>query len=400
MSKEDTLYVIEKAGYRTRPDKFKKFSPADDELSRIRMENNIIFAGEVAGSQAGLKHTENGAPYLVTRSPNLIPPIQGDWSTIKTLGSRLFGDAAFEYVLGWSSSAIKALYNDQAKRGQVLVLAGPPGCGKSFWQLRVITPMLGGRMAKPIQYMLGSTTFNEDIIQSEHLMLEDESSKTDIKSRRAFGQSMKNFVANMTQRSHPKGASGFTVMTSHWMTMSVNDETENLSILPPIDVSLADKIFLCRCKSAINEEWPNRASDSEGFMEEIKNQLPAFIHYLLNEHVIRPEIADYRYGAKSWHDPELLSAINALSPEAELECMIETQFKEHMLQKKKIEHTAAEIQLQLEQHPDLKRRAEKLLYYNTACAVYLERLHQKYPERYIKPSPTKSQKIWAIDWSK
>lgn len=396
-SKEDTLYALERLGYNTKPHKGKSFSEADDELARIRMERSISFAGPVAGNMAGIRKLASGEQYLVTSSPTLPTPTPGNWDHIRTLGERLFGAEAFEYVLGWSANAVRSLHTNRCRRGQLLVLAGPAQCGKSFWQNRVISPLLGGRVARPIQYMLGQTSFNEDIIKSEHLMMEDESSKTDIRSRRHLGTNIKNFTVNVTQRVHPKGRDAFVVESSHYMSMSLNDESENLAILPLFDDSIEDKIMLIHCRPAINAEWPGQVSQT--YLEDaVLAEMGAFTHYLLHEHVIRAEIADYRFGVRAYHDKDLLVAINALSPEEELAVYIEQCYQALAKDKKPLVMNSIDIQTQLEQHPDLGLRAKRLLPHSTSCGVYLERLHKRYPALYVKPNPRDRPRKWTINW--
>ncbi len=395
--KDDVIMSLDQLGYSARKQTGQTYSRAALELGRIREEDNIVYAGPVAGNPPGLQ--ESGPhKYLVTRGADLMDPKPGTWDTIRTLGERLFPDGQFNYVLGWSQNAVKGLYSSVCKPGQLLVLAGPPGCGKSFWQHRIITPMLGGRAARPLQYMTGQTSFNEDVIQCEHLLLEDENSKIDIKGRREFGASIKNFTVNVTQRVHGKGRDAFVVNSSHWMSLSVNDEPENLNILPPLDDSLRDKIGVVHCGEAINMEWPGYADPRE--LEPIvEAELPAFIHYLLNQHKIAEEDSDLRFGIKAYHNPEILARIEELAPETELEALIDAAFPQLAMEKKALRMTQSEIQNALENNPEIMYRARKLLYFSSATGVYLERLSKKNCKKFVKPRSTDRPRIWTISWA-
>jgi hypothetical protein len=395
--KDDARLILETMGYSTKPPKGKSFSEADHALAEIRAKANIVYAGPVAGQQAGVRET-GGSKYLVTRGPVLLEPVKGDWGLIKKLAERLFGQDQLPYVYGWSQNAVKGLYNNIIRRGQLLVLAGPPGCGKSFWQNRVVTPMLGGRVARPMQYMTGGTTFNEDIIQAEHLMLEDENSRVDLRTRREFGTAIKNFTVNVTQRVHGKGRDAFVVESSHWMTLSVNDEAENLSVLPPLDNSLTDKIILMKCHTAINDDWPGKGEAVTELQAQIEAQVPAFIHYLLNEHKVAPELYDVRFGVKGYQDTELCERIDGLAPETELEALIDRCWAQAKVEKKKVHIGSMDMQLQLEAHNELSYRAKNLLRFTTACGVYLDRLHEKNPTKFVKPCASMRPRVWTIDF--
>lgn len=399
LNKEDIKPIMEMMGYSCRSGKGKNYSEVDLLLTDVRAKNNICYAGEVGGQKEGIREN-NGNKYLITRGPSLVPAVKGDWGLIRELGERLFGPEQLPYVLGWSKNAVRSLYNGITKRGQLLVLAGPHGCGKSFWQNRVITPMLGGRVARPMQYMTGQTSFNEDIIQCEHLLLEDENSRIDLRTRREFGTAIKGFAVNNVQRLHGKGKNALVVESSHWMSLSVNDEAENLGCMPPMDESLLDKIILLKCNCAITAEWPgNDPVKLQAFQEAVVAQIPAFNYYLLNEHEIPKEISDIRFGVTSYQDDELMSRIDGMSPESELEMIIDSAWKGLADERKSLRITGMDLQSQLEGHPEFSYRARKLLYFNTATGVYLERLHRRKPLKFVKPKMAERPRVWTIDWS-
>jgi hypothetical protein len=108
-----------------------------------------------------------------------------------------------QYVYAWVKIAYEALRKGLWRGGPAMALAGPRGCGKSLLQ-NLFTEILGGRSAKPYRYMSGGTQFNADLFGPEHLMIEDEHSSTDIRSRRAFGSNIKQFTSNHTQSCHGK----------------------------------------------------------------------------------------------------------------------------------------------------------------------------------------------------
>lgn len=397
--KEVILDELEIKGWKARPERGKRCSEADIKVSEVRSSSNIEFAGSVAGHLAGIK-TYKGERILITKGPNLIDPVEGDWENIKKLGGRLFPDGQFEYVLGWSQNALRGLYRGGCNPGQMLVMAGPSGVGKTFWQSRIITPMLGDRMAKPIQFMTGGTTFNSDIISCEHLMLSDEISKTDMKSRNAFGTAVKNFTVNPDQRIHGKGTDGFVVDSCHWLTMSINDTDADLEILPPLSHGIKDKLILLKCGEGINDEWPGGHSERAELQKCIGEQLPAFIYYLINNHVVKD--SDSRYGVASYKHPVIVDQINGSSSGAHLEFLIDMCWSKLAEEGGKLKAKSEIIKLELSQHPVVGRTATDLLRYRHACGRLLSELHEINPDKYIPPSKhsRKEDAVWTIDWSK
>lgn len=394
----DALKEFYASGY-SKKKMVKGMTEAEDGLRQVRMSRNIVFAGPVAGNDAGMKESETGK-YLVTRGMSLPNPVEGSWETIAKLGLRLFGPDQWEYVLGWSSNAVRTLHNKEPRWGQLLALAGPASCGKSFWQNRVVTPLLGGRTARPLQYMMGQTSFNEDIIQAEHLLLEDESVKTDHKGRQAFGAHIKSFTVNNSQRFHPKGRSAYVMVTKHFMTLSVNDEPHNLAILPPLDESITDKIMLIKCLAAITDEWPGKGNLAE-FEKQIAAEIGAFTHYLLKVHKIVENKQHIRFGISAFQNVDLVEAINGLSAAAELDYLIDACYAndDQRLKGKCIRKSASEIQSDLERHPDTSRRAANMLRWQSACGTYLAELSRQMSKKYIGGSIHARPRIWTIMWS-
>jgi hypothetical protein len=183
------------------------------------------------------------------------------------------------FFLGWIKVAIESLYNSKSRVGQALVLAGPPDSGKSITQ-GLITLLLGGRAAKPHRYMSGLTPFNSELIGCEHLMIEDEEASTDIRARRNFGSKIKEICANTNQSCHAKFRSAIT-LTPFWrLSISVNSETENLMILPPIDEHLQDKFIILEAEKH-KMPMPTVTNDQrEAFINALRAELPHFLAFL------------------------------------------------------------------------------------------------------------------------
>src|SRR5258708_40122450 len=97
--------------------------------------------------------------------------------------------------------------------------------------------------------MAGLTHFNKDLFAAEHLMIEDEVASTAIKHRRHFATRIKDFTVNEVQSCHAKGRDAISLRPFWRLTISLNDEPENLLILPPIDESLEDKIMLLKVRN-------------------------------------------------------------------------------------------------------------------------------------------------------
>ena len=142
--------------------------------------------------------------------------------------------------------------------------------------------MLGGRVARPYQWIIGSTTFNADLFEAEHLMIADEVPFQDLASRRVFGSKIKDISVNSIQTCHGKFVNAIHLMPCWRLTISLNDEYENLLMLPPLDASLKDKMMLFKVQQAKMPMPCNSPVERASFWDAILKELPGFIDFLQN----------------------------------------------------------------------------------------------------------------------
>lgn len=353
--------------------------------------HSVHWAGRLAGWKPGLREI-CGERVLITRGPKEIVPRRGKWPLLQRFLNELLGKEAI-YFYAWMKWAYKSLSEGAPfLPGQLLVVAGKVRCGKSLLQ-QLITVMLGGRVADPYRYMTALTSFNGDLIESEHLMLEDKESKTDIRSRRAFGKEIKAFVVNKQQSAHPKGRQAVTVEPFWRLTMSLNDEPEQLMVLPPMTPDVSDKIILLKASQATfpfpSEKFPRQ----KDFWDALNAEIPCFL-YAMGRWEIPAPIADHRFGVAAYHDGDLIHRLNSLSPEVKLwELIVQAGILNTSTGL--WSGTASELETALKDKSNA-RQVDELLYYNTACSVYLSRLARAMPENFEREDVGKNPTIWHI----
>jgi hypothetical protein len=370
-------------------------SELDETLNNFQLDCAVSYAGPLAGYAKGIREV-CGNRILVTTSPKLIEPGPGRFPFIATLLQNLFQDEVTDqtpYVKGWLKVATEAQRAGGIRPGQALAMAGPPNGGKSLLQ-NLITELLGGRAAKPYRYMSGATSFNGDLFGAEHLMIEDECASTDIRTRREFGARIKDFTVNEVQSCHAKNRQAISLRPFWRLSVSLNDEPEDLMILPPIDESLSDKVILLRTHT---HPMPMDTKTNEGraaFWQALTAELPAFLHHLL-QWEIPASMRCPRFGVKTFHHPVLLDAIDALSPELRLLSVIDAVlFKDSSPAPGHYELTAEELERKLITS-EMGYEARRLLHWNYACGTYLGRLATKRPFR-VEHARTGDSRNWLI----
>ena len=396
MSETNMRRRLKVAGFSTVLQPDETISPLDDALLTIQDEHNIDYFGRLAGYKAGVRDVL-GFRVLVSDSPTLIEPVAGECPVLIDLLEGMLSDPEhnqLHYLLGWLKVGLECLYSGYFRPGQALVLAGPPECGKSLLQ-GLFTRMFGGRSAKPYQYMIEATSFNADLFAAEHLMIEDEASSTDLRTRRAFGGHLKQFASAGSQRCHPKGRDPLSLLPFWRLSVSVNDEPENLMVMPPIDDSLADKIILLRAAKSKMPMPLETSADHDAFGAALVAELPAFVHWLMNEWQIPAGLHSDRYGVTHFHHPALLEALGDLAPETHLLMLIDRVLFATLVPDA-WEGTASELQTRLFESSAVAFEARKLLGFSTACGVYLGRLAKQHGER-ISEKVTRGSRRWKIE---
>ena len=152
--------------------------------------------------------------------------------------------------------------------------------------------------------MSGLTPFNSDLFEAEHLMIEDEQASTDIRARRNFGAQLKNITVVDWQRCHAKNRVAISLSPFWRLSVTVNDEPENLMVLPPIDDSIEDKLIILR---ASKFPMPMRTATLEQrkvFWQRLIDELPAFLDFLLQWEIPR-ELTSERFGMRHFHHPDI-----------------------------------------------------------------------------------------------
>ena len=280
----------------------------EDALKQIRGHYVVDASGSRAGYEAGRILNQNGEVFLVTSSPTLIEPSEGDFPTIKALYNRLFPTDQI-YFLAWMRDGIVSLRSGGRLTGKLLVLAGPRDCGKSFLQKYVITPLLGNRSIDPFMYMSGASNFNS-LSGYEHWKIEDKG-QSDSRSRQALASRMKEMVANEDITEHQKHKDLRSVEAFRRISLSCNDEAKYLNILPDMDDSLMDKVLVLQCgKGGIPEDYGD-AQTQKTFLAKVTSELPAFSHYLLNLK-IEPKYLG-RFGVAIYQNAEIMQRRKTLA---------------------------------------------------------------------------------------
>ncbi len=387
---------LQQKGFSVKVAKGETLSPADEKILEIRDKHHVDYVGALAGHDAGLYTLPDQQRILVTKSPVLPEPVEGDWYMLEKIIDHMLYDDVHDqnaYFYGWLKTAYESLRARKLRPGQALVFAGPRDCGKSLF-IDIITHILGGRSAKPYAFMTEKSSFNSDWFGAESLVIDDESASTDIRARRSFGAQLKQICAANAQRCHPKFRDAFMLYPFWRLSIAINDEPENLMVLPPIDDSIEDKIIILKTDHVDMPMPTARPDDRKRFWHALEQQIPAFLYYLTKQHVIKPEHESQRYGVTHFQHPDILFEIDMVSPENRLHGIIQNALAATSTSTQWI-GSAEELESELGKNPNYGYEAKKLFTWANACGTYLGRLARKHPDTYTSKR-TAHHRVWTI----
>jgi hypothetical protein len=240
--------------------------------------------------------------HLITRNihPNKHFPFLFAIMESVILGGRQAKDTHY----AWLKVSYESGYNYEPTFGQVLFLFGPKQNGKTLLCNRVYVPLLGNKQANPYDYMVGKTTFSDDIFKAPVLAINDEEAPVDFKSKSAMLQKLKGFAANGKHTYHPKHLKKATVDWHGRMVITGNDDPNSLKMLVEINSNTEDKIIMLFTGPYCGE-WPRKPVTEA----RIAHELPYFARWLL-EWTPPANVMDStnRCQVKSYHHPKLLQA--------------------------------------------------------------------------------------------
>ena len=303
--------------------------PSEVDQALFAIQNDFLcdFAGPLCGRPAGLT-IESGLRILVTVGPSSITTVSGHAPTVTELLCNLFGkhlsdpywNTQFYIFCWWLKIAREALRNPSRHiPGHVLGLVGPRDCGKSFVQHSIITPALGGRSANPMGWLLGRTSFNEEIWAVEHLALGDESLGDTGPERKRLREELKKMVASPDYWRHPKHKNGIQMRPIWRCSISANDDAESICSLPTLEGSFEDKILYLKCHCPPQPFYDAAQSTARAaFSSAIERELPAFLDFV-DRLEIPAEWGHSRFGIRMWHHPSIVELLRQSSPLAPLE---------------------------------------------------------------------------------
>lgn len=380
-------------------------SPAERIITELQEtpDRVVNVALELAGHHGPkvIRHADTAI--LVKHGPKLLEPAEGDYPTLIQYFDGMLPGEQGEHLNCWSAQAVQDAYNGELTTSIIPILCGPHSCGKSLFQ-HILTEALGGRSSSPYMVMTGGSSFNEHLFGAEHLMIEDEYSSGDYRSRQQLGTALKNFVANQKKLNHGKGKCAFLMpRLFQRLTVSLNDELENIAQLPQKHPSLDHKLSLYACQHAPMPMPTRTEAERKVFWAQLMKELPAWIFDLLYKTTIPDRWLDGRFMVAYRHD-KISDALDELQPEIKLRELVRAvywadfplDYIEIGSGQDQIWRNPTQFEADLRhQSSPVRSLADDLLRSPAATGRYFTRLCERFPEEFSSKR-TKRERLYGL----
>lgn len=295
--------------------------PEDREFISTLVNRPIGYAGGIAGLKAGI-HNINGKAILVTSSPKLIEPAAGDFPVIREflrsrldLGRQADPGVQTSILLDWLSLTVKCLNAGGRHRpAQVLTLIGPRRSGKDVLANDIIAPLLGGRVAKPMAKFKGETRFTADLVASEMWHISDELDSVSPKTKAALEEALKQTAVSPSLQLEAKFEGAESVPTFRRLVITCNDDHTSMEYFPSLRENFEDKLIMLDVHGIPFFGQDTPFETFEKWKAAVTGELPAFVRYLLHDHVIDSSRACPHYGVQSYINPHLRGVLLEQNP--------------------------------------------------------------------------------------
>lgn len=208
-----------------------------------------------------------------------------------------------EYFYAWLKHFYTNALAETPRQGQIVVIAGPPGRGKTFLTRGIVANMVGG-CEDAANFLVDGQVWTDTVCESPIMAIDDSLAAADPKAQLRFTALIKKIVANTAITYNGKFKKQGLLPWYGRVMITSNLDPESLKILPNMEISVLDKISLFKAA--------NSKTKLPGEMEQRKlvaAELPYFCRWLLDwtvpDHLVSE---DPRFGVNPYHHIDLHQA--------------------------------------------------------------------------------------------
>jgi len=345
-------------------------------MENIELDRAVDWVGGLAGYRRGIMD-HDGRKFLVIDQPEMIEAHAGVFPLITSIIHQAFPEEdARNVFLEWMKGGVEAIRKQTHQPAPMLVMAGEANAGKSLLA-HLIKIAFGGRSANPMTAWTGKLPWNDNLLRSELLLIDDSVASTDPRARKAFGSNFKESIYAGDVTINTRRKSSLSLRPVWRVAICCNETPENLSVIPPLEDGIEDKIILLKVRPVKTPMPAGTVDEKNEFASALHAELPAFLHHLKG-FTIPAHLSDSRSGVTAWKDQELLDSVREISPEKRMENLLSLCLQKGFMDIERGESkwmAAAEVETILQdRNSPTATQAQTLLKYDAACGRNLSAL--------------------------
>lgn len=323
---KQVVLELRRTGFSPKPKKGQALSEIEQALlyisndCRVDEVAPVVFSSKRVVDFNGRKILNN-CKAVPVRPANDGDPV--NWPWIHTFISSFFakddeGLETLPYFLAWFRRLYLAALENRLDQGQLLILLGPTGHGKSLLTNQLVAGAVGG-FADASEYLSGKTSFNRDLCGAAAWVIDDSTAAATYADQRKFVELTKRCVANPRLEYQAKYADTIPLPWAGRVMMSLNIDANSLAALPTLDSSNRDKVIALR----VNGAFKMKFGTNEQNEAVIRKELPFFLKWLSDWQAPARVLDSSRFGVATYVDSFVEAAAYDNSSRSAIAEMIE-----------------------------------------------------------------------------
>jgi hypothetical protein len=316
---------LRQRGFSNKPKKDEPLSEIDNTILAIQNQNRVDLVAPILFQKDRVVDHNSLRILNSARNAPVLPSDDGDpknWPFIHGWLNQLFvdpdtaasgGPCTLDYIYSWLARIYLSVLGRYPAQGQALLLVGPTGRGKTLLSNLVMGGLLGG-CEDASDYLAGKTSFNKLLCGRGLWVIDDTVSAASFQDQRKATELIKRTVANPKVDYHAKYVDAMTLPWTGRVILSLNMDSNSLSVIPSLDSSNRDKVMAVRIADTSTEKFPpNHVVETT-----VERELPHFARFLADWSMPDSVKGQSRFGVASFIDPMIVSAAFDNSPRASI----------------------------------------------------------------------------------
>jgi hypothetical protein len=261
--KNTILNIAARYGLLKCPSKKGELSPIERLLFEVQMTQRVKAYAKFIHLPEGLLEFQ-GDQYINISQVKAMSPsgMEGEWGEhfpflAKFIDGLMVDDTQKLILLAWWKRFYKGALKQRPNRGQIMIIAGPPACGKTLLNTKMLAPSVGGGIDAADYYINGADFSGSFYDYPLHMVDDGEPGRRHDAQKRMAGR-YKKTAASDSLSVNQKFEKIKQIQWLGRVCTTMNSDPESMKQMPELQHTLEDKVIILR------------ANEPNGLLEQTK----------------------------------------------------------------------------------------------------------------------------------